>query len=664
MVLSRALREGSGLHYTDATLSRLVRILMLAAVRTFAKSWVAAVLIGLLIVSFAVFGIHDVFRQGFKDAVVVAGDRTVSSPEFKRMFENAMKSVSQQNGGQPIPLDVAAANGLDKRVLQSVAQDEAFAALLQKIGLRIGDKQVAAEIQKIPGFFDRVSGRFDKATYQQLLGQNGLTPEIFERSVKDDLENQQMASGIVSGLRLPRAYAAIAAIYQLETRDVAWFTVEPSNVAKVAPPSDAQLTAFMKENAAQLTKPEFRVITVVRFSPAAVAPGIAVSEDDVKKRYEFRKDTYATPETRTVVQIPAKDAAAGQKIAAGLSAGQPPAVVAKSVGVDAITYDAKPQTAISDRKVAVAAFAMAAGQVAPVQGDLGMAVIKVVSVTPGKTVPLEQARPVIEAELKKDAAGQKVYDLTQAYDDAHQKGASLTEAAQKAGVPALTMGPLSKEGRDPQGQPVMGLSQKLVDTAFSLPEGGESEVQDAGGGEYFAVHIDRITPPALPALAEVREQLARVWTMRETAKLMQAKADSLAERVRKGETLDAVASSAGAKLSRVAGVSRQTAQQNKEAPQEVLGNAFGAKAGEVFTANSPTGIAVGRLEGVHAGDGVNAARLTEMARPQMTNAYLREINETARLAATQKVKVKADYAKARAAIGLEAEQPAAGAAKK
>jgi peptidyl-prolyl cis-trans isomerase D len=637
---------------------------MLAAVRRFAKSWVAAVLIGLLIVSFAVFGIHDVFRQSIKDAVVVAGDRTVSSSEFKRMFENAMKSVSQQNGGQPIPLDVAAANGLDKRVLQSVAQDEAFAALLHKIGLRIGDKQIAAEIQKIPGFFDRVSGRFDKTTYQQLLAQNGLTPDMFERSVRDDLESQQMASGIVSGLRLPRAYAAIAAIYQLETRDVAWFTVEPSNVAKVVPPTDAQLSAFMKENAAQLTKPEFRVITVVRFSPAAVAPGVAVSEDEVKKRYDFRKDTYATPEIRTVVQIPAKDTAAAQKIAAGLNAGQPPAVVAKSVGVDAIIYDAKPQTAISDHKVAVAAFAMPAGQVAPVQGDLGMSVIKVVAVTPGKVVPLEQARPAIEAELKKDAAGQKVYDLTQAYDDAHQKGASLTEAAQKAGVPALTMGPLSKEGRDPQGQPVMGLSQKLVETAFGLPEGGESEVQDAGGGEYFAVHIDRVTPPALPALAEVREQLARVWTMRETAKLMQAKADSLAERVRKGETLDAVASSAGAKLSRVAGVSRQTAQQNKEAPQEVLGSAFGAKANEVFTANSPTGIAVGRLEGVHAGDGVNASRLTEMARPQMTNAYLREINDTARLAATHELKVKADYAKARAAIGLEPEQPAAGAAKK
>ena len=71
---------------------------------------------------------------------------------------------------------------------------------------------------------------------------------------------------------------------------------------------------------------------------------------------------------------------------------------------------------------------MQAGQVAPVQGDLGVAIVKVVSVTPGRPVTLEEVRPALEAEIRKDAAAEKVYAMTQAYDDAHQGGATLAQS--------------------------------------------------------------------------------------------------------------------------------------------------------------------------------------------------------------------------------------------
>src|SRR5262249_40906917 len=158
----------------------------------------------------------------------------------------------------------------------------------------------------------------------------------------------------------------------------------------------------------------------------------------------------------------------GQAVAARLQKGEQPAVVAKSLGVDAISYDGKPQSAIADHKLAAAAFRLQAGEIGVVPGDLGLAVVKVDSITPGRGVTFEQARPALEAELRKDAAGEKVYALTQAYDDAHQKGANLAEAAKKAGVAATTLGPVTKDGRDQQGQPIAGLNQKLMDTAFGL----------------------------------------------------------------------------------------------------------------------------------------------------------------------------------------------------
>jgi peptidyl-prolyl cis-trans isomerase D len=627
---------------------------MLASIRAFAKSPAAAVLIGLLVVSFAVFGIRDVFKgQAAGDAVVKAGSRSISPADFKREFDGYKSQVEQQVG-QPVTTEAAVANGLDRRVLEGLAGREAFADLVRKIGVIPSDKLIVGEINKIPAFFDQVSGRFDKKAYQQRLAENGLTPAKFEGVMRDEIAQQQVGTGLVAGLVVPRAYTAMGAIYAMENRDIAYFPIEPDSVPQPAMPTDAQLTAFMKENAAQLTRPEFRVLTVVRFSPQLVAANLSIDEAEVKKRFDFRKDTLSTPETRTIIQIPAKDPAVAQQISQRLTKGETPAAIAKSLGVEVVTYDNKPKTAIADKKVAEAAFRMLPGQMAPVPGDLGLAVVKVVSTTPGRAVTLEEVRPALEAEIRKDAAAEKVYALTQAYDDAHQGGASLAESAQKAGVPAVTIGPLAKNGRDLQGQPVQGLSQKLVETAFTLPAGGESEVEEAGGGEYFAVRVEKILPPAMPPLAEVKPQLTRVFMMREIAKRMQARADELAARVKKGEKLDAVAASAGAKITRVPGLSRQNAGQMQGMSQDILGKTFTSKQGDVFTAeNNHFGFVVGKLEAVHPGEGPTLARMAEDMRPQMSVALYREISESAHFAARQKVKVTIDAARARAALGLE-----------
>lgn len=626
---------------------------MLAAIRTFAKSWVAAVLIGLLIVSFAIFGINDVFTGTVGDQVIKAGSRVITSADFRREYDDYRKRLEQQTG-QTITPEMAAANGLDRQVLNGLATREAFAELLSKIGIRPSDKLLVAEIQKIPAFFDPISGRFDRRTFEQRLGENGLTPEDFDRILRDQMAAQHWGSGVGEGLRAPRAYGALAAIYGLESRDVAFFNVTPANIAAVAPPTDAQLTQFMQQNAAQLTRPEMRVLTIARFSPQAAATNAPVDEAELKKLYDFRRDTLSQPETRTIVQIPAKDAAAAQQIQARLGRGEDPAAVAKAMGVDAITYANRPRTAIADRRVAETAFRLQAGQVAQAQGELGLAVVKVLAVTPGRAVTLEEARPMLEAELRKTAAAQKVYEQTQAYEDAHQSGADLAASAQKAGVPVMTLGPVVQQGLDAQGRPVPGLSPTILSQAFSLPAGGESELVDAGEGEYFAVRVERIVPPAMPPLAEIRGELARVWTAQEQARRMEARANELAERVRKGESLAAVAASAGVSVAQGTDISRQNAGQNQTLSRELLGRAFNAKPGEVFVTRAREfAFAVGQVGAVRMQPGPTATMLAEQSRPELASTIFQELADAAQTAARDKLKVRVDVNRARAAVGME-----------
>ena len=321
--------------------------------------------------------------------------------------------------------------------------------------------------------------------------------------------------------------------------------------------------------------------------------------------------------------------------------------------MEAIVYSNKPQTAIADRKVAQAAFAMTPGQVAPVQGDLGPAIIKVISSMPGRPVTLEDVKPQIEAEIRKEAAQQKTYDLTQVYDDAHQAGSNLAQSAQKAGVAAVTLPPLSKDGRDGLGQPVTGLTQKLIETAFNLPAGGESEVEDEGNGEYFAVRVEKIAPPAMIPLDEIRPKVVAAVTNRELVKRLQARADELAARVKKGESLEAVAASSGQSVVRVAGLNRQSAGQNTQVSQDLMGKAFNGKPGDVFTAeNTHFGLVVGKLETVRPGDTTAQAAIAEQMRQPMSQALFREIGDTTQSSARRIIKVKINPALARSALNL------------
>jgi peptidyl-prolyl cis-trans isomerase D len=632
---------------------------MLAAVRTFAKSFVARILLGILIVSFAIFGIGDVFRQARSDVVVKAGAREVTIADFKREFDG-YKQQTEQRVGQPITVETAVEKGLDRQVLEGLAGRESFAELMHRMGVRISDEQLVAQIQKIPAFFDKMTGKFDQKLYAGALAERQLTPTLFENYMRDDMAQQQMMAAMAAGLRTPRAYAVLGAAYVMESRDATIFMVDPRMVPPPVQPTDAQLQAFMKENAAQLMRPEFRQITIVRFSSKALEPSMKIDPVEVQKRYDFAKDAMSKPETRTVVQIPARDAATAARVAQALNSGVDIAPAAKMAGVEPVLYADKPKTAIVDAKVADVAFSLPAGAVSqPIQGELGYAVVKVLKITPGKMVSFAEAKPQIEAQIRTDEAGQKVYDLSQVYEDAHTAGASLTEAAAKAGAPVATTPPVTAQGLMPDGKP-SNLPAEILKSAFDLPAGGESDIEEAGKGEYYAVRVDKIIPPALPPLAEVKPELARVYMMRQLTTTMQAKADELSARVQKGEPINAVAASAGTSAVTVAGVSRFKAQQFAKLGRDFLIKMFGAKTGDVFTAQAPQfGILVAKLDGVHSARPEDIAPLVEQQRQQLTQDMFEQVGNSAEAYARDRIKAVTNLDRARLAIGVDPKEIAA-----
>jgi peptidyl-prolyl cis-trans isomerase D len=557
-----------------------------------------------------------------------------------------------------VPQELAVQEGLHMRLLDDLALTESFAELLRRMGLIPADGLVGAQIRKTPVFFNPVSGAFDREAYTRQLQQNGLTEAAFEGFLRDDLAQNHYVSGAVAGLRAPRLYGAVSALYEGETRSLTYYVVDPRVAGTPPPPTDAQLQAFLKENAAQLTRPEARVISLVRFSAAQQAAALPIDDAEVRKQFEFRKDSLSEPERRTFVQVAAPNQQAATQIAARLRAGEDPAAVARAFKAEPVRYDNQPRTAVVDRRAAAAAFGLpAAGVAAPFQGDLGWAVVRVETVTPGRVATLEQARPAIEAQLRQDAAAGRVLEQVEKYEEATQGGQTLAEAARALGAIA-TSPPITQRGTDVQGRP-LGLPEALLTAAFELPAGGESDLIDAGQNEFFALRVDRVIPASVPPLAEIRTPLAQAWTLRETVNRARARADALAGQSRgaNARPIEAVAASAGATVGRALQFERDAGGQTLSA--DLVAKAFAAKRGDVIVGeHTQLGFVVARVDNAAPPTLAEAARTAETSGPAVTVGPVPGYGRHGPTAARATLKTRVFPERAREALGLPPEDGA------
>ncbi len=633
---------------------------MLAQLRSLAKSPIFIALLGLLVASFLLWGIRDVFRYvgaGGGNAVIQAGARTISPSRFQQIFQSELKSYTQQTGQTISPQDAVKAN-LDHQVVDAVASDEALAELLRRMSVRPSDMLVVDEIRKAPSFFNPVSGMFDKQAYERFVQQQlGMTDTQFEAVLRDEIAQGQFVSGLSAAVRAPRIYDALVAASEGQGRTFGYFVLPTTEVPPPVQPTDAQLSDFIRQNGDRMKRPEMRVLTLVRFATDARSATAPVAEADVAKRFAFEKDALSTAEKRTVIQIPVRSAADAARVADALKRGQAPDAVAASVGAQPIVYTNQPKTAIADQKIADKAFTLAAGETSgPVQGDLGLAVLRVVAVSLGHVETLEEARPKIEAELRANAARTKVDQAVRKYEDARSGGANLVQAAAQAGETLTTLGPITAQGRTSQGQPAP-VGPKLLQTAFALPPGGDSDIVDVAPGEYAAIRVDKILPPAVPALNDIRPELTRFWIVRDVETRLQAKANALADDIRKGKSLEAVAGAVGAQPSNGVNIQRTGASATFSA--QLLGQLFQAKPGEVVIGPDVKSgpVVVARLQAIVPAAGPSAAQLAADQQPNMSRSLTQDIGQAARLAARNAIRPKVDYRRARAAVGGDVSAP-------
>lgn len=637
---------------------------MISVFRTFAKSKWAIGLLALVALGLLVTGGSQVDILGSLQPpmVVKAGDRSLSPQDFNSRMDQLRQQEEQQRG-QPVSFDDIVKAGALPQILESLRNEMGFFNWAWNAGIRPSNELVLRRVREEPAFIDPVTGQFSEDAYQAKLRERNLTAKMVEQDWRDQYSQVHFGAALGAGARLPRIYGAIVANQTKQVRDGSWFILNQQMAGSAPAPTDAQLQNFMTQNRERLMNPEFRSGTLVLFHNPADA-NIPISEEKIQARFDFRKDALSIPERRSFVTITAPNKQAADRIAVALREGQTPEAVAAANNLQPASFNDTPRSAISDQAVAGAVFGLAANEVsAPVQARVGYVVAKVSTITAGREAALADVREQVIQELRGQEMRGAISRRVEAYEAARREGKSLDEAVRQVGAQIVPITPISREGRNQQRQQ-LNAPANILEAMWKLTEGRASEVISAGDGQYFVVRVDDVIPAAMPALADIREPLAREWTARENARLLNAKADELVARLRRGENIAAVAASVGATIVNRAGV-EQTDEALAQNGEGVMVGLFSTDRGQPFSRpNGADGVAIGRVTNVVAPSPARAAEEALQWQNRFAGQTGQAFMQSAVQAGALRSNATSNEAVARQALGVApAEAPAAPAKK-
>jgi peptidyl-prolyl cis-trans isomerase D len=536
---------------------------MLRGIHKASSTWlgkaIMAAVMGFLVISFAIWGIGDMFRGFTRNDVATIGGTEISIEQFRQYYSERLQQLGRQIG-RPITPDDARARGLDRQLLGQLIAETTVDEQAKRLRLGAADADIAKQIANDPSFRGP-SGQFDRTRFEQLIRQAGFTESRFVDQQRRAVLRRQIAQSVTGDMKVPASVMAAVNQYQNEKRRIEYLALGAAQAGDIPAPTPEELSKYFEERKTLFRAPEYRKITLLTLAPAELAKPNAVSDGEAKSYFEQRKDSYGKPEKRELRQIVfpnAEDAAAArERIAKGATFDE----IAKDRGVAASDTDlgTVAKSEIIDPLVADAAFALKPGEVsAPVKGRFGTVLLQVGKVEAGEEKSFDQVATQIKNEIAESRVKSEIGSLRDKIEDERAAGSTLAEAAKKFGLKAINIEAVDRSGRAPDGKLVAGLPQtpNVINAAFTSDVGVDTEALQLPSGGYLYFDVTGITPSRERTLDEVKDQVATRWRDDEVAKRLQTKSDDILAKLKAGTTFAQVAGEAGLKVETAADLQR------------------------------------------------------------------------------------------------------------
>ncbi|TCS64190.1 SurA N-terminal domain-containing protein [Varunaivibrio sulfuroxidans] len=609
---------------------------MLEAIRKHSTGIVVKILLVLLVLSFAAWGVGDMFKGGgVSDTVATIGDAKITVQQFGAELNREVDRLRPMFGGN-FSLQKARDMGIADNVLNNMIVRKQVALAAADLGLKIDDNVIRSSIRQNPEFFNKV-GKFDRFKFEQVLQQNGLTESAYVERVRSGLALAIYLDALRSGVEAPSPLISVLFKYRNERRvlDVARF--EDGAQKNIPAPDAATLAAYHKKNAAKYMSPEYRAVGMIVISANDLAGDIAVNEKQIKAAYDSRADEFISPEKRTIQQILFPSEKEAQKARAQIVSGKDFAAVAKAMtGADAktITLGTFTRSQILP-SLATVTFSLKKNTVSqPVKSPLGWHLLRVTAIQPGVQRPLSAVRDKVIADVKHEKALDLMFKVSNKLDDALAGGATLQEAAKDNALTYRAISSIDRRGMDASGKPVANLPQdpKFLKTVFATNQGQDSSLVETKDG-YFVVHVQTVTPPALIPLDKVKDRVAADWKAEQQTEIARKKAAALLKKVQSDATNEShfpsMAKAAGASVVTSPAIRRDGDGDTLNLPKKLLAEVFKDKQGGLAMASAPGVSLVARVRTVEPADpalaGVMDAEIKKKLAANMAGDLLEQI---------------------------------------
>jgi len=532
---------------------------MLESMRKHAQGWIAKVILGAIILSFALWGVGDYFTGNKVEVVAEVDGEIIHKAAFLDTYKRQLNSYQSMLGDQ-LTKELAEQLGVKNETLQTMVNRRLMLAEADALGLVVPDEAVLGTVQSNPAFQD--AKNFSTTRYQGLVRQMGFaSPRDYENYLRqsimiDTLQKAVIGSVSVSDEEVLKRFKA-----KFEKRVLTALVVNPADLKAKVKVNDEQARAWF-ESHAELYQSPLRVdIQVVDIDAKKIAANIVISDADIEQAYADRQSEFTAPEKRRASHIlvrVAKDASpdvlsvAQEKIKAAqkrIQAGEAFAAVAKDVSDDVTASEGgdlgffASGAMVSEFEEAVFS-ELKVGDVSDViQTQYGLHLIQLNDIQEEKVKALSDVRDLLHDQLLEQASADEAYRLSEDLDNALGMEGELKLAAAKVNLPVQEFGKLSQDNS--LANPLLATSKDLKDKAFSMMPGSNVEILEVSNGHFVALEVMKRTDPETMPYEEVVKRVYDDVQTDEARKQAQAIADKILEAGLAGESIKALAQKYG-----------------------------------------------------------------------------------------------------------------------
>lgn len=563
---------------------------MLRGIRKASANWLGRAVMGgvmgLLALSFAIWGINDIFRGFGRSTLAKIGGTEIPIEMFRQTYNERLQQIGRQSG-RPLSSEQARARGLDRQILGQMIAEAGLDQRAKQMRLGISDAEVIRRITADPAFRN-ASGQFDPARFQDVLRNNGYSEQRFVAEQRRLMLRRQIAATVSGDIPVPRAWFDAVNQYENQERSVEYLALGPAQAGDIPQPTAEELSKYFEARKVMFRAPEYRKIVVVDGTPSELGKWIEISDDDVKHAFDEHRSRYVTPERRHVQQIVFPKMDEAEAASTRLKDGSLTfAALAAERGLKEQDFDLGMATKedLIDPAVADAAFALKEGEVsAPIKGRFGATIVTVTKIEPEETKTLADVTPQIRKDIAAERAKAEVRRVHDKIEDERAGGVSLEEAAEKLKLPVVTY-EVDQTGREPSGKPLPNLARigNVIRAAFASDVGVDNDPIETDSG-FVWYSVAGITPSRDRTLDEVKSVVEEHWRQDEIANRLRTKATELLDKLKGGTPLDEVAKANDLTVEKADKIKRGKAS----------GNISASMAGSIFhTAKDAYGTAEG-----------------------------------------------------------------------